>query len=196
MSRLLAIDPGCSESAYVILNDGKHIDARGKLPNSELLRLIRPNYVIGHAEAHFVTATECVIEMLAGSYGQAVGKETMDTAAFVGRCQEAWFTSHGTEAGLIYRKTAVTHVTGNPKANDSHVRQALVDRFGGDSVALAKSAKCKGCKGTGALRGLTCSHCGGPGSFGANGPLVGLGNDERAALCVAVAWSEGARSEK
>lgn len=172
------------------MTDGTRLYNYGKEPNTTLRARLR--------EGEFFEATHCAIEMLAGSYGQAVGAEVMETARWVGTLQEAWERRHGDAVALIYRKTAVTHITGNPKANDSHVRQALIDRFGGDSVALAKARKCGTCKGRGHILARAararcdqpCGECRCSGKVGADGPLVGISGDVWSALCVAVTCLE------
>jgi hypothetical protein len=188
--RLLAIDPGPTLSAWCVL-EGRTVEC-GKLPNHDLLHLLRQD--------HFA-AQVCAIEMLAGSYGQAVGSEVMYTALWVGRYAEAWQRGDGPEALLLPRKTCVTHVTDNPKAGDPHVRQALIDRWGGDGVALAKPQTCAACRGKGDVAGsvrggarVSCGTCGGAGKVGAPGPLLHVTKDMWAALAVAVtAREQGAR---
>jgi hypothetical protein len=152
---ILAIDPGPKESAWVAL-DGDYVTGAFE-PNAEVLRKLRGRLFV-------TTPRVCVIEMLAGSYGQAVGIETMETAVAVGRFAEAWERAEDVGAVLVFRKTAVAYVTGNPRANDSHVRQALVDRWGGDSVALAQPRRCAACCGKGQERStVPCGLCAGIG---------------------------------
>jgi hypothetical protein len=62
---LLAIDPGTTESAYVILNDGA-LSAFSKVDN-EQMRIIAGNW-----------GGELVLEMVA-SYGMPVGREVFET---------------------------------------------------------------------------------------------------------------------
>lgn len=185
MRTLMAIDPGCHESAYVILDvDSRRVLDYAKAPNAEVLSILRSGHL-------YFCLDQLAVETLAGSYGQAVGIETMDTAVWVGRYIEAWECQGYPEAIRIFRKTAVTHVTGNAKASDSHVRQALIDRWGGNSVALARPVVCKECKKQRAKSALW--HCG-TGLCSSAGPLVGVSKDVWAALAVAVTAADQARS--
>lgn len=110
--KILAIDPGCTESAYVIIEDYKPIKF-GKVSNYEMLDII-------HMDIYPLT----VIEMIA-SYGMAVGKEVFETCVWIGRFTEV---SCGTE--YIYRKDVKMNLCGQTKAKDTNIRQALIDRFG------------------------------------------------------------------
>ena len=116
--RLLGIDPGPTESAYVIIetSDCRAIWA-DKLNNHALLErlLERSTHYYDHA----------VIEMVA-SYGMAVGREVFDTCVWIGRfgmaCAGGW-PDH------IYRRDIKLHLCGDSRAKDTNIRQALVDRF-------------------------------------------------------------------
>ena len=118
MSRLLAIDPGNTESAYVIIDtsDCRVIWAE-KLDNHTLLdRLLeKSTHYYDHA----------VVEMVA-SYGMAVGREVFDTCVWIGRfdmaCANGW-------PGHVYRRDVKLHLCGDSRAKDTNIRQALVDRF-------------------------------------------------------------------
>lgn len=174
MSRILAIDPGPKASAWCLL-DGRKVQTN-KEDNEHLLRDLRMNTL---------EADLFAIECFAGSYGQSVGIEVVETIVFIGRCVEAWEFNQGDWAIRVFRKTAVTHLTNNPKANDSHVRQSLVDRWGGESVALVKERKCPVCKGKGVFGRSECEACAGTKVSNANGPLVGVTKDGWAALSIA-----------
>jgi hypothetical protein len=116
--RVLAIDPGPVESAYVRLECGE-ITASGKLPNEVLLFCLAPADVLA-------------IEMIA-SYGMPVGAEVFQTCVWVGRFVETWAPK---PHRLIYRKDVKLHLCNSPRANDATVRQALIDRFGGKEKAI------------------------------------------------------------
>jgi hypothetical protein len=109
---IIAIDPGTTESAYV-LTDGRTLHDFGKRDNNFVREWIRgamfPIYV----------------EMIA-SYGMPVGREIFETCLWIGRF---WETS-GQTPTLIYRKDVKLALCGSLKANDATIRQALVDRFG------------------------------------------------------------------
>jgi len=116
---ILAIDPGPTESAYVILDKNLKALEFGKIDNSDLkARLGKRNYNI----------ESCAIEMVA-SYGMAVGKEVFETVLWIGRfyeCAERLFP----KPKLVYRKDEKINLCGTMKAKDSNIIQALKDRFG------------------------------------------------------------------
>ncbi len=111
--RILAIDPGPAESAFVHLRDGEIVD-KGKAVNDDLLDFLNENYF-----------DELVIEKIA-SYGMAVGEEVFETVFWSGR-----FTQAVGDAVRIPRMRVKMHLCKSPKANDSNIRQALIDRYGG-----------------------------------------------------------------
>lgn len=117
--KILAIDPGCTESAWIAY-DGNVLEF-GKEPNSQLLQRVRiPQRHLNHL----------AIEMVA-SYGMPVGKEVFETVLWIGRFIEAWGGQpHGGQHTLIYRKDVKMHLCGSMKAKDGNIRQALIDRFG------------------------------------------------------------------
>lgn len=128
MTRLLAIDPGTTESAWLVLRGGVP-QAFGKLPNDELLAMLR------RAVAH-LTLDRAVIEQVA-SYGMPVGREVFETVRWAGRFEEAL---HPVPVALVPRlevRLALCHST---KATDATVRRALLDRFGGESAVGRKAA--------------------------------------------------------
>lgn len=123
--QVLALDPGPENSA-LIKWDGKTIhmarieanavilDLLGKVPPEENIPL--------------------VIEKIE-SYGMAVGAETFETVFWSGR-----FAQHfGFEdVHRMGRKPVKIHICGSARATDSNIRTALIDRFGGTSVAIGK----------------------------------------------------------
>ena len=127
--RVLAIDPGTTKSGWCLLEDGAPTDW-GWDDNDVLITEM-------HADATLV------IEDI-GNYGMAVGRDTFDTCKWMGRFDQA----HTTDAIFIPRPTIKTHLCGVASAKDGNVRQALIDRFGGDEVAVG-GKKCQTCKGKG-----------------------------------------------
>lgn len=111
---ILAIDPGDVSSAYVVLDKEYKPISKGIIPNDEMLKLCE--------------ATQCehlAIEMIA-SYGMSVGKSVFETCIWIGRFIQATNKSHT----LIYRQEEKMNICHSMKANDSTIRQALIDRFG------------------------------------------------------------------
>jgi len=188
--RVLAIDPGPTESAYVALFDGWTINAFGKVPNAKLI-----------GEIEFAQyGVECVaIEMIA-SYGMAVGAEVFDTCVWIGRFMQTAIRTNIPESrvSLIKRMEVKLHCCKSPKANDANIRQALIDRWGGEEKALGavKCATCKGRQvvGLGKRRG-PCPTCAGSGWREPPGPLHRVKADAWAALALAVTWWDMRRGE-
>ncbi len=118
---ILAIDPGCIESAYVLLNeDDLSIVEHGKIDNEKLLLFITYlNSKVNHI----------AIEMIA-SYGMAVGAEVFETVFWIGRFWEASLKHKHCKRLRIYRKEEKINLCGSMKAKDANIRQALIDRFG------------------------------------------------------------------
>lgn len=113
-SGILAIDPGPTQSGWVIY-DGGRVAASGVSANDDMLMTVR------HAPVE-----RLAIEMIA-SYGMAVGREVFETCVWIGRFQQAWRAPGAVE--LVYRKDVKLHLCGTPKAKDANVRQALLDLF-------------------------------------------------------------------
>jgi hypothetical protein len=72
--RVLAIDPGNVESAYLLLED-ETILSFAKLPNADMRRVLDTSRGDG---------TLLAVEMIA-SYGMAVGATVFDTCVWIGR---------------------------------------------------------------------------------------------------------------
>lgn len=152
---VVAIDPGNELSAYVVL-DGEKLVEFGKIENQALLERIPFLRVM---DEHLA------IEMIA-SYGMPVGREVFETALWVGRFVQAWQHPKHAPYTLVYRREVKLHVCSNPRANDSNIRRALIDRWGGDAATK------KG------------------------GALYKVSKDVWAALGVAVTWADNNRIDR
>lgn len=117
---ILAIDPGCTESAYVILDRNLKPVEFNKVKNQDLLPVIDSSEVLG--------VKTVVIEMVA-SYGMPVGAEVFETVLWIGRFWERALQKDY-DTVKIYRKDVKVNLCGSMKANDANIRQALIDRFG------------------------------------------------------------------
>lgn len=119
LKKILAIDPGNTESGYVVVeHDGQKILRvlhKGKVDNETLLKRVleTPKY------------WDVAIEMIA-SYGMAVGAEVFDTCVWIGRFEQA---AQGHRIERIFRRDEKIYLCGNLSAKDSNIAQALVDRF-------------------------------------------------------------------
>ena len=115
---IFAIDPGSTQSAYCMMNGDAlplHFD---KVPNAELVSLIR---------TYSKSLTAVIIERVA-SYGMPVGREVFDTCEWIGR-----YTQVADDINLpveyILRQEEKLLICKSPKANDATIRKALIDRF-------------------------------------------------------------------
>lgn len=117
---VLAIDPGSTDSAYVILGEDYKPIAHEKVPNETLLAHIQTDFI-----EHGIT--DLAVEMIA-SYGMPVGKEVFETCVWIGRFLQA--ADYIPVKRFIYRKDEKMNLCGSMKAKDGNIRQALIDRFG------------------------------------------------------------------
>lgn len=115
---ILAIDPGSTESAYVLLNDNLKAVEFGKESNEDMKNIISSICALPEN-------VDFAIEMVA-SYGMAVGAEVFETVFWIGRF---WEIAKTNNKQLIYRKDEKMNLCHTMKAKDSNIIQALVDRF-------------------------------------------------------------------
>lgn len=117
MSIVLAVDPGTTQSAFLLMGNDWEILDKGKVFNEELRPIV--------AEYGY---NIMVIEGFQ-SFGMSVGHTVFQTAYFIGRLLEiAESTEH--ETLMVYRQDIKLHHCHTCKAKDANLRQALVDRFG------------------------------------------------------------------
>lgn len=143
--KLLAIDPGPQFSAFVVW-DGTSLVEFAKVDNLVMLeRCLTGDY------------DTCVIEKIA-SFGMAVGAEVFETVYWSGRFAQA-FGAESTHR--ITRNVIKNHLCHSSKAKDGNIRQAIIDRFGGEAAIGKKASK---------------------------GPLYKVSGDCWSALAVALTW--------
>lgn len=123
--RLLSIDPGPAESAYIVLDGGMPY-AFDKIPSGQLLDDIRDGW--------FDACDHLAIELVE-SFGMAVGKEVFQTVFNAGRFVEAW---HAKPWSAVYRKEVKLNLCHSMRATDSNIRCAIIDRFGGKEAAVGR----------------------------------------------------------
>lgn len=111
----LAIDPGTTESAWLLWN-GEQIIQSAKIPNEALRVFVRERGPFSRV----------VIEMVA-CYGMAVGKSVFETVFWIGKFHEC---AQPLKVRLVYRKDIKLHHCGSVKAKDGNIRQVLIDRIG------------------------------------------------------------------
>lgn len=152
--RILAIDPGSSESAYVIW-DGSELVDFDILGNDHLVEVL-----LRAGSRDWAYQVDSVVIEQIRSYGMAVGSEVFDTCVWSGRFCQAFGPDR---VHWLPRLQVKLNLCMSSKANDSNIRQALMDRFGGKSSVGTKKTP---------------------------GPLYGVSKDLWAALGVAVTWKD------
>lgn len=160
---ILAIDPGTTESAWVLFDSQLSvIDECGQETNLALLARLKGASFFEVSPARCVHVDVMAVEMIK-SYGNIMGDSVIETCVWIGRFIQAWNGNYG----LLPRKTVVTTVCRNPAAKDKNVRQALIDRFV-PPAGISESERKKRFRWA----------------------LSGVKNDIWSALAVAVAWSD------
>lgn len=131
--RILAIDPGPAESAWVVLN-GTVVVAHNKQPNDQVLNGMRDP-----ANVFVANSDLLAVEMIA-CYGMAVGAEVFDTCVWIGRFVEAWARPWGRPHRLVKRMECKMHLCHKATAKDGNIRMAILDRYGGEKAAKGRKA--------------------------------------------------------
>lgn len=117
--KIIAIDPGNEESAYVIYEPGQR-PIFYKVSNDTLL--------CGLNILHGIDAF--VIEMVA-CYGMAVGATVFETCCWIGRFEQRFADLNPmVPQHRVKRMEVKMHLCGQARAKDGNIRQALIDRFG------------------------------------------------------------------
>jgi hypothetical protein len=130
--KLLAIDPGNIESAYVVIDGNYRPLEFGKEHNSEILEIIDT----WRGDVDYMA-----IEMIA-SYGMGVGASVFDTCVWIGRFTER----AGRKVEYIYRGDVKMNLCHTKKAKDGNIIRALADRFAYGQPNYGKGTKHnKGC---------------------------------------------------
>lgn len=116
---VLAIDPGSSDSAWVLCN-GMNIIAKAKEDNHEAIKSF--NSILSEKDN-----VEIVIEYPAPR-GQPMYTQIVDTIFWIGMFVHATVGDKG-KYTRIDRKDVKMHLCGNTKAKDGNVRAALLSRY-------------------------------------------------------------------
>ena len=129
--RILAIDPGNTESGYALIDSTTYQPiAIGKKENNTLRYMIRSR--------QFSNVDRVSIEMIK-SYGMPVGAEVFETCVWIGRYLELFTTICNVD--LVYRADIKLHHCHTSKAKDSNITQALIDRFASGTGNHGKGTK-------------------------------------------------------
>lgn len=119
--RVLGIDPGNTESAYVV------VDTETRRP-FEFAKVANDNLVVTLLE--WAQAVEHVAIEMVASYGMSVGRDVFETCVWIGRFRQTFdLLAPDTHVRLVYRRDVKLHHCHNGAAKDTNVKQALVDRF-------------------------------------------------------------------
>lgn len=160
---IIGIDPGNTHTAIVMVQPHDLTPCfYGKMANEEIRDTLAS--ILEGPRHLYTVGIECV-----ASYGMTVGREVFETAEWSGRIREivARFVDPA-NIYRVYRRDAKLHLTGQPRAKDGNIRQALIDRYprigGGKTPQIGSKAK--------------------------PGPLYGFSKDQLAALAVAITTAE------
>lgn len=128
----LAIDPGPTDSAYVVWNGVAILD-KGIVPSTAILAVINTMGTLSAMEPEKQFAVVC--ERVA-CYGMPVGKEVFETCFYSGRYWERADAEH-LKFFLVPRLEVKMHLCGQARAKDGNISQALKDRFGDKGTKAA-----------------------------------------------------------
>lgn len=136
---ILAIDPGNKESGFCLIDSETLRPVwHEKMDNSKFKWEVQFNHFL--SEYLNCNSFYVVIERVA-SYGMAVGAEVFETCEWIGRFNEFFLQQYGQKSHFVYRKEEKLHFCYSMKANDSNIRQALVDRFAPGQSNYGKGTK-------------------------------------------------------
>lgn len=132
MRHVLAIDPGNTQSAWVLIDSRSCVPLDFGKADNDSVRAMLYHHTTNQPPA---AADAVAIEMVA-SYGMAVGAEVFGTCVEIGRLVEI-----APQAQLVYRRDIKLHHCGSARANDANITQALIDRFAHGQPNRGKGTK-------------------------------------------------------
>jgi len=115
---ILCIDPGTTHSGVVVFNGKKIIKSYSAYENNRLLNYISSTK---HSDHHY----KLIIEGIE-SLGMSVGKTTFDTVEWIGRFRQEFGFS---DTIKLYRREVKMFMCGSMRANDSTIRQRILDIY-------------------------------------------------------------------
>jgi hypothetical protein len=153
---VIGIDPGPEKSAICVFDAlFQRVLESSTEDNGSILATLREKVTRQSEPMHLA------IERIT-SYGRPVGETVFETVFWTGVFYEAWTSAWRTNCTrIIFREVGVHLCNAGSQVKESHVRQALIDRFGPDPK-VAKGTKDN------------------------PGPLYGVANHQWSALAVAV----------
>ncbi len=130
MATMLALDPGNRETGFCYVDTATRAPLQGgKEPNDFVSEIARTC-------TDFDVAAIEIIE----SYGMAVGRDVFETCEWIGRFKQI-FDDRGISYHIITRKEEKLTICGSPRANDTTIRHALIDRFASHDFRSGKGTK-------------------------------------------------------
>lgn len=129
---ILAIDPGTTKSGWCTLGDDGSVEEFGWEDNEDV-----------QVKVNELSVFDLLLIEDISNYGMAVGRDTFETVKWMGR-----FDTIHDKHQYITRPTIKAALCNSVKATDTNVRQAVIDWYGGDTVAIG-GKKCLNCKGKG-----------------------------------------------
>lgn len=125
--KVLSIDPGSKESAFVTFNtEDDSIQNHGFMLNEDLLQSIKNSSGID----------VLAIESIEG-FGLTAGQELFDTCFWSGRFCQLFELLKRKLFVKIGRKKIKVHLCGHSSAKDKDIREALIYRFGEPGIKSA-----------------------------------------------------------
>lgn len=126
---VIGVDPGPVTSGVVVWDGERErvLHAETDVPNPMLRGDTLPYILAQDCGARGKTLA---IERVA-CYGRPVGETVFQTVFFSGRLAEWWESTTGTAAVRVTFSDVALHHCLSMRAKESHVRQVLIDRFGG-----------------------------------------------------------------
>lgn len=126
---IIGIDPGNFRSAYVVLPDDLSEVGVCRKEDNEVA-LANLSDIINELKRIKNEKVYIAIEMI-GHYGTGMpaGKDVFDTCVWIGRFTQLFTDLGCVNIDYIMRKEEKINICGSMKANDSTIKQALVDRF-------------------------------------------------------------------
>lgn len=122
--RILGLDPGNEQSAFVVWDTDTETIVEKMLWSNVGIR----NHFITYDNALDI---DCVVIEMIESFGMAVGRTVFETVFWIGRfyevCERVFATASMHRVG---RKEVKLHLCNSPRAKDTNVRMALMDRYG------------------------------------------------------------------
>lgn len=180
MAKIVAIDPGPTESAWIQYDTESGPEDFAFEINEVIVETL--------ATRALLVDTLVIEKMQHYGSGMPIGDSVLDTCIWIGQFKQE-FGRHRTV--LIPNPVIRAQLCRSIRASQANIHQALVDRFGGKDKAVG-GVKCRKCKGKGWYGGgrPTCTECNGLKWLHPPGPLHGITSHVWSALAVAVCWQE------